>query len=374
MAARLSGPQMEVLATALADAYSAARLKQMLKFRLDKDLEDISLANDRTGVIFDLVDLANSEGWWPRLVAASRASNSGNAALAVAEAKLLAHADNATAQDNLEKIVDLQSRFTDANLFGQRYGRLESCVCAVEDTDGGLGTGWLVAPDLVITNYHVVEKFLEGGAAATDLRCRFDFKVMDGAIQAGRRVQLASGNRWCIASRPYGPSDLSASATEWEPHQLDYALLRLAEPVGDQPIGEKSETGAPKRGWITVQSNPPTIQRGDRIWLLQHPQDDSDPARRRQLPMKLADGKVVGFAGAGIRVRHDARTLKGSSGSPCCNVELVPVALHHAGDPRDWPAYRGEYNQAIPLAQIVADLIAQKKVEDFWDKEPPSNR
>jgi hypothetical protein len=50
----------------------------------------------------------------------------------------------------------------------------------------------------------------------------------------------------------------------------------------------------------------------------------------------------------------------------------VPVALHHAGDPRDWPAYRGKWNQAIPLARIVADLIAQG-VEEFWDKEPPRN-
>jgi SLOG cluster2/Trypsin-like peptidase domain/Effector-associated domain 1 len=367
---QLSGPQMEVLVKALAAAYTLQRLQQMLKFRLDKDLEDIAIGDNKMAIVFELVSTASREGWWPQLVAASRASNSGNAVLVEAESRLLADKADPAARDNLEKIVDLRSLFQDVNVFGQRYGRLETCVCAVEDINGGRGTGWLVAPDIVITNYHVVEKFINGQATAADLRCRFDFKVMDGASSAGRSVKLANGNAWCIASRPFGPSDFSASATEWERHQLDYALLRLAEPVGDQPVGENSEVDAPKRGWITIQSHPPMVEKGDRIWVFQHPQDDSDPRKRRQLPMKLADGRVLGFAGAGIRLRHDASTLKGSSGSPCCNIQLVPVALHHAGDPRDWPDYHGEYNQAIPLALIVADLLALN-VEKFWDKEPP---
>jgi hypothetical protein len=362
---------MEILAKAIGAAYTHARLAQMLRFRLDKELEDIAMGDDKVEVIFKLVGTANREGWWPQLIAASRASNSGSAALVEAEARLLADNNVApAARDNLEKIVDLRSLFQDVDVFGRRYGRLETCVCAVEDTAGGRGTGWLVAPNIVITNYHVVEGFIKGHAPAADLRCRFDFKVMDGTIQAGRSVSLAGGNSWCIASRPYGSSDFTATGTEWGPDQLDYALLRLDEPVGDQPIGAKAELGAPKRGWITIPSQPPTVEKDDRVLLFQHPQDDTEPKKRRQLPMKLADGKVLGFAGGGIRLRHDARTLKGSSGSPCCNMQLLPVALHHAGDPRDWPDYHGEYNQAIPLARIVTDLAAQN-IAAFWDKEPP---
>jgi hypothetical protein len=116
------------------------------------------------------------------------------------------------------------------------------------------------------------------------------------------------------------------------------------------------------------------VEKDDRLWLFQHPQDDTDLTRRRQLPMKLADGKVLGFVGGGIRLRHDAKTLPGSSGAPCCNAQLTPVALHHAGDPRDWPGYHGSYNQAVPLALIVADLM-MRTVDPFWDMEPPvSNR
>jgi hypothetical protein len=341
--------------------------KQMLRFRLDKDLENISLADDKVGIVFDLVDRAQKEGWLPRLVVAARASNPENPGLIEIQAELTGEAALPT-DGNLEKIVDLRSQFGDVNTFGRRFGRLEACVCAIEDSGGGLGTGWLVAGDLVITNYHVVKRFIETATSFPDLVCRFDFKIVDGTTDQGSIVSLATN--WCFAHRPYGISDLKADGKHWEPHELDYALLRLGKRVGDQPIGTKAEAAAPKRGWITLPSNPPAITTSDRLWLFQHPQDESvQPARRLQ-PMKITTGKVLGFSGGGMRVRHDATTLKGSSGSPCCNWELLPVALHHAGDPRDWPDYRGEYNQAIPLERIVGDLRA-RGVEPFWDKAPP---
>ncbi len=367
----LKGPEMEALADALGSAYDLARLERMLKYRLDKDIEDFAGPNtDRPSAIFELINVANQEGWWPQLVAAARASNSGNPKLIEVEAKLLAPTVPVVA-DNLQKIVQLRSLFQDVRDFGKAYGQIETCVCAIEDSLSGIGTGWLVGLDLVLTNFHVVQKFLEGRATPADLRCRFDFKMLDGTLQKGRAVPVAEGDKWCIASRPYSTSDLSATANEWQPHELDYALLRLAEPVGGQPIGGASIQGAPNRGWITVASKPPGAEVGDTLFVFQHPVDDSDPARVRQLPMKLADGKVLCFAGQGIRVRHDVRTLKGSSGSPCCNAQLVPVALHHAGDPRDWPNYHGEWNQAIPLALVVKDLQS-RGVEPFWDKPPPA--
>lgn len=108
------------------------------------------------------------------------------------------------------------------------------------------------------------------------------------------------------------------------------------------------------------------------LWVYQHPQDL--PSRRLQ-PMKLSNGVVKGWVGKGIRLRHDARTLPGSSGSLCCDSELRVIALHHAGDPQDWPDYRGSYNQAIPIERIVADLIVQSAqvksdIPAFWDREP----
>jgi hypothetical protein len=368
MAALLNGSQLQIFADALGSGYNLSALERMLRYRLDKDIQDFAGAADKLEIIFRLLDVANREGWWPELIAAARASNSGNVMLIEAEAKLLAPVIPSS-RDNLEKIVYLRSLFQNVGDFGRAYGRLETCVCAIEDTRGGRGTGWLIGTDLVITNFHVVQSFLEGKAASSDLRCRFDFKVLDGAVQPGRVVPLVTGDSWCIANRPYSPSDLSATASKWGSTELDYALLRLAEPLGDQPIGASVLPGAPRRGWVPVPSLPPSVEESDTLFLFQHPQDDSNPECRRQLPMKLADGKALGFVGGGLRLRHDVRTLNGSSGSPCCNAQLVPVALHHAGDPRDWHSFHGKWNQAIPLGLIVKDLQDQN-IEPFWDKTP----
>jgi hypothetical protein len=85
--------------------------------------------------------------------------------------------------------------------------------------------------------------------------------------------------------------------------------------------------------------------------------------------MQLAIGAVMGYVGNGRRMRHDTRTLPGSSGSPCCNADLQLVGLHHAGDPKDWPGYRGTFNQAIPIPLIIGDLRANATIENsgIWD-------
>jgi len=46
--------------------------------------------------------------------------------------------------------------------------------------------------------------------------------------------------------------------------------------------------------------------------------------------------KVLEFVGEESGCDTTVRTLPGSSGSPCCNTDLKLVALHHAGDPKDW--------------------------------------
>jgi V8-like Glu-specific endopeptidase len=58
--------------------------------------------------------------------------------------------------------------------------------------------------------------------------------------------------------------------------------------------------------------------------------------------------------------------MPGSSGSPCFNANLELVALHHAGDPTV-PWEQPEWNQAIPVQNIVADLIAQGVDRKLWE-------
>ena len=142
-----------------------------------------------------------------------------------------------------------------------------------------------------------------------------------------------------------------------------------AEPVGEEPIGpnDNIDPGAPIRGWITLASAPPSMQEHDPLIVVQHP---LLPGKLTQLPVQLAIGRILSLPYNELRVRHNARTLGGSSGSPCLNANLELVALHHAGDAvTEWePDPR--FNQAIPVRRIVADLVADRIQPAFWDQPP----
>jgi hypothetical protein len=75
------------------------------------------------------------------------------------------------------------------------------------------------------------------------------------------------------------------------------------------------------------------------VFLLQHPEGE---------PLQLTIGTVTAFNGAATRVRYDANSKDGSSGSPCFDADLRLVALHHAHDPHYPPAW----NQAVPIGMV----------------------
>lgn len=354
MSIYLSGPQIRSFVDALASAYTPLRFDQLLLGRLNKVRVNITMQPDYISILFDVVGEANKEGWALGLLAAARASNPENAQLIVFEESLGLGVISTNQKTNLEKIVRDRSTFIDVMRFRQRLGHLENWVCAIETSVGG-GTGFLIAPDVVLTNYHVIEPFVKGQASPADARCRFDYKALPGgaAVNSGLAVPLASG--WDIKKSRYSAADLQVGGTEWTPDELDFALVRLADAVGEQPIGAKAEIGAPNRGWLPITSTPPDLAQDDVLFILQHPQDLQVLPARLQ-PMQLAAGNVIEFVGNGLRVRHDVLTLPGSSGSPCFNSSLELVALHHAGEPNSRLDYRGAYNQAIPLKEIVRYL------------------
>lgn len=163
---------------------------------------------------------------------------------------------------------------------------------------------------------------------------------------------------WLLDKSPSSPQDLVLNG-EPQPDELDYALVRLAKNVGELPIGTE-DPAAPKRGWLSLPPDPSNAVGGDTLFVFQYPQD---------LRLQLAIGNLLHYSAGGTRMRHNARTLDGSSGSPCFDVDLTAIGLHHAGDPIYDPKHRPQYNQAIPLSQIVA-LMKQRGIEGFWDKAP----
>jgi len=301
--------------------------------------------------LFQLIDHARMNDWLPDLVAAAyerRPKNPDIATIARDLGLTIAgpRLDNSTGKP-LEEIIQQNAQFINPALFEQRLPILTGQVCWVEIPGGG-GTGFLVGPDLVLTNDHVIERVRKGEAAWQDVRCIFDYKqTVDGATLDKKKLPavklINDANKWLVDRLPPSQFDWDPTLGDAPETELDFALLRLEEPIGDLPVGggtADSQAMNQPRGWIDVNVQPAPLTVGNQVFLLQHPKGE---------PLRLSVGTVTEFNGqTRTRMRYDANSKDGSSGSPCFNADLQLVALHHAFD----PAFPRKWNQAVPLDKI----------------------
>jgi len=356
----LNGPQRKIVRDALLGAYTQSTLEMLLDVELDKGLDEVVAAAPFEIQVFNLVKAAQKQGWIDDLVAAAeRDSNnprikklrrtletSAEIGLAGVESSV---AHKAPAGAGLERLVREDGGFADWGLWVARFTDIGRQICRIEYPTGvdlGGGTGFLVAPDLVLTNFHVIEPLHAGKIDSRKLVCRFDFALGGPPTTA---VPLATD--WLVDHSHYSPHDAGDRGGLPDPDHLDYALLRL-----DRPLGEQKSAGEDaRRGWIEVEAAPSPPAVGSIVFIGQHPKLE---------PLKLAVGAVLGGNGNGTRLRYDANTDHGSSGSPVFSVGLRPVALHHGGDP-DYSKLMGDFNQGIPIARIVQRMLA-RNVTPFW--------
>ena len=356
----LSGQQFKALQNGLIAAFDHNSLTQMLRFELDKRLGVIAGGDEMETLVFNLIDRAEREGWVLDLLRAARVTNPRNAVLHEAAdiLSLSSTRELKPAALNFEKVVREGVPFLDPAGFRSRLGQLELQVCSVEIDGVGQGSGLLVGPGHVLTNQHVVA----GAAANTTIACRFDFAASgdDGVINQGIVVKASGG---LLDASP--PSGNDPNLTNGNPtaDELDYAVLRLERDIGQEPAGTGKNRGAPVRSWTQLAAG--AIGKGDPILVLQHPQN---PVTWSLEPLKLTIGRALDVVGDGLRLRHDANTLPGSSGSPCFSASLALVALHHAGG--DSRFEKADYNQAIPIAKIIGRL-ERRGIEPFWKDAPP---
>ena len=201
------------------------------------------------------------------------------------------------------------------------------------------GTGFLVGPDLVLTNHHVLTDVIAGAVPAANVSCLFDHSVgQDGGVGHGVRVGLAAD--WLITASPPSPFDAAPRPVRRPaPDELDYALVRLARPV----------PGEGDRGSYDLLAEPPTLRKDQTMLVLQHPGGQR---------IKMAFGPVLAVNENGTRVLHHVNTVAGSSGGPCLTLDMRLAALHHAGSPRDVRAPGvAKVNAAVPIASIRRHLI-----------------
>ena len=332
----IRGAQLKRAVDSLVDAFPRpGKLAQLLEYRLEKNLDALVAPGTLTDRVFELFQVANSEGWDHELVDAARASNPGHRGLlAVAQELALAPA----LPPQLESIIRARNRIHDADGWYRRLGEALNRLCRIELDGNPSGTGFLVGPDLVLTNHHVI------APAHQALAARFDYRRVAGKVNQGVAVPVVAVlDRSPPSPHDFDPSDPGDPSFD----ELDHALLRLDRPLGNEPVGAQADPDATPRGWFAASQPPPTsLAPGASLLIVQHP---------RGGPVALAfdTDSIIGLNVRGTRVRYRTNTEAGSSGSPCFDQDWNLIALHHGGDP-GWA--QPMFNQGIPIAAIVARL------------------
>ncbi|MFJ7073274.1 trypsin-like peptidase domain-containing protein [Streptomyces sp. NPDC098781] len=197
--------------------------------------------------------------------------------------------------------------------------RAAAAVAYVETRVGNRswsGTGFLIAPGLLLTNHHVIgsEEQLRGSV--------FRFGFEDDAEGRARPVS---------EYRPAEGGLLHTSPGD----ELDYSLIAIDGQPGR------------KWGWLSASKTPPRT--GDRVNIVQHPAG---------LPKQIAlQHNRIAYQGGDV-VQYLTSTLPGSSGSPVLDDQWHVVAIHHSGGRIPEPTtgrffYR---NEGILLSSVLAHL------------------
>ena len=224
--------------------------------------------------------------------------------------------------------------FRDVRAWYSRLALLERQICRIERLNGQpLGTGFLVAPDLVMTAEHVVNPS-RGPAPPPDqqpdFRARFDYAIspQTGALLEGMPYEV-DASRWLVASSP--PFGASGTRT------VDTAVIRLLQPVGLSRPDDHSDV----RGWVDLAGPAAGVLENSSLAIMQHPEGGP-------LKLSLNTQAVLGIDTASGRLMYRTDTMPGSSGAPCFDLDWNFVAMHEGRDVRGG----GNHNQGIPLSMI----------------------
>lgn len=337
---RLDGEQCERLTRALIAAFpSEQRLAEMLRYRLNIYIAEITTANGLNAKVFDLVQDAEARGYLDRLVAGARESNPGNPKLA-AFAENYQRIATAAPKGSFEQMLDRVRGFMDAEAFYAAVGQSLVQVCRVEVGDSTKGTGFLIGPDLVMTNYHVIEAVREKTVSPDDVILRFDYRRRaGGAAQDGTEYRLAKEG-WLVDSSPYSAIDKLPEPKSGQPAptELDYAILKVNGSPGTESIGRVFGDPSP-RGWMALARGV-VLAEGDPLFIVQHP---------LAAPLKIDLHSYR--SGHPTRVTYTVNTEPGSSGSPVFDGRFRLVALHHSSGPIPVSPAAG-FNEGIPMDAI----------------------
>ncbi|MFC4855371.1 trypsin-like peptidase domain-containing protein [Actinophytocola glycyrrhizae] len=183
-------------------------------------------------------------------------------------------------------------------------------VVVTTATTSWSGTGFLVGPDLLLTNNHVLPR------ADLVLHTTFRFNHQAGADGGPERHHDHGG----------APGGLFHTSKA-----LDYTLVRLDGRPGDR--------------WTYLPLGAETVAVGDRVNLIQHP-----GGQPKQIALR---DNLVEYAGGGV-VQYTTPSFPASSGAPVLTDEWRVCAVHRASGPATDRRYFR--NEGTTISAILRDL------------------
>jgi hypothetical protein len=239
----------------------------------------------------------------------------------------------------------------------------------------------LIDKDLVITNYHAVAQNKGQGELIEPSRisCRFGYYEV-GEYDDGRHgwVLLLGDQASALpASSRTAPGDLNLGIARTDYLGADdvelydyYAILRFSQPVGSKPgrspLGEMNPLG-----WIAMKPGNLSPALGQPLSVVEFPERvGAGPRGFPQEPSSIADGKMGEPVATGVRVRHDAATRKGASGSGIFDSKSTLVGLHNAGKELE---DKTADNRFVPIDRILHDIERRNRplFDEIIGSEPP---
>ena len=233
---------------------------------------------------------------------------------------IIAEAAIAPNAKEFEQVINVNS-FQDVNWM-QKGLQAANSVCRILAADGSYyGTGFMIAPRLLMTNSHVIPN----KAVAAKSKAEFNYQIdVDGNAMQAIRYQLDPERQF-----HHSPAD-----------ELDYTIVSLMEEAGKPSLDEW--------GYLDINPHADPVP-SERVFIIQHPNGG-----RKQIVMWA--NEVVRIWGK-YRLQYTADTMQGSSGAPVFNNQWQVVAIHHAGGelPVNEQGQRREINEGILMSAIKKD-------------------
>lgn len=253
----------------------------------------------------------------------------------------------------LQAMIDNFHGFMEANRVVRGLAQASRWTGKISVKGVPSGTGLLVSNNWMLTAWHVVKDLFDpdanglhqpvpnGGDLLEVVFSDFMEAIGRGTSLPGAGERRVKGDKdWCVFfSRCHDdeldkrlPTPLEDLTGFW-----DYAIIRLAEPIGFE------------RGWVTPSEKAVVPKPKDQVVLFQHPggramklvfDDIAEPLPQQQTVIPR------------LRFLHLLNTLPGSSGGPCFDRTMEFFGFHQGV----WDGANPLTNRGVPLAGVLEHL------------------